>query len=226
MHRCALASVRSKSVPAHQIDVLQHVSAHQHTRSTNCLSQLTACRACLVGADTGAQAPAAKRCVESAEALSAAGPDELGLTPERSSAARAAFGSPRSAMLLPARPRRAVADGCGCPHWRPCCARLHADIEPSPAGHVPSGSWWAWGEPLASSSLVTPGLCVLVITPDLIASEHRLHAMSEGCYGVAPRDSQTSQGGRKSIGGQHMVISCRYVRFVCAPNSAGRPLQI
>jgi hypothetical protein len=57
------------------IDVLQQVSAHQHTctRSTNCLSQLTACRACLVGADTGAQAPAAKRSVESAEALSAAG---------------------------------------------------------------------------------------------------------------------------------------------------------
>ena len=159
LHRC---SARSKSVPAHQIDVLQHVSAHQHTRSTNCLSQLTACRACLVGADTGAQAPAAKRCVESAEALSAAGPDELGLTPERSSAARAAFGSPRSAMLLPARPRRAVADGCGCPHWRPCCARLHADIEPSPAGHVPSGSRRAWDEPLASSGLVRPGLCVFV----------------------------------------------------------------
>ena len=83
-----------------------------------------------------------------------------------------AFGSPRSAMLLPARPCRAVADGCRCPHWRPCCARVHADIEPSPAGHVPSGSWWAWGEPLAGSSLAGPAVQSLAITPGKV-SRHR-----------------------------------------------------
>ena len=82
---------------------------------------------------------------------------------------------------------------------------MHADIEPSPAGHVPSGSWWAWGEPLASSSLVTPGLCVLVITLDLIASAHRLDAVLDGRQGVAPHDNQTSRGGLKSIGGQRGV---------------------
>ena len=99
-------------------------------------------------------------------------------------------------------------------------------IEPSPAGHVPSGSRWAWGEPLESSSLVRPGLCVLVITLDLIASEHRVHAMSEGCHGVAPHYSQTSRGSLKSIGGQHRVICRRSMRLVRDPRGRGRPLPI
>ena len=169
----------SNSASCRQMAHLQQVSAHQHARSTNCLPQLTACRACLVGADTGAQAPAAKCGVESAEASSAAAPNALGLTPERCSAARAAFGSPRSAMLLPARPRRAVADGCRCPHWRPCCARVHADIEPSPAGHVPSGSWWAWGEPLTGSGLAGPAVPSLAITPGKV-SRHRSRGQVSG----------------------------------------------
>ena len=52
---------------------LQQVGAHQRARSTNCLPELTVCRARLVGADTGGQAPEAKGGVEVTEASPAAG---------------------------------------------------------------------------------------------------------------------------------------------------------
>jgi hypothetical protein len=90
---------------------LQQVSAHQHGRSTNFLPQLTARRACLVVADTRAQALDAKHGVESAEALSTAGSDASGLNAERYTAARPVIGLARSVMLLTAKPRRAATLG-------------------------------------------------------------------------------------------------------------------
>ena len=103
---------------------------------------------------------------------------------------------------------------------------MHAALAPSPAGHVPSGSWWARGERLADSGRARPGLYVLVITPDLIASAHRLDAVLDRRQGVAPHDSQTSRGGLKSIGGQRRVTYCRYLLLFRAHGHARRPLQI
>jgi hypothetical protein len=65
---------------------------------------------------------------------------------------------------------------------------------PPPAGHVPSGLWWARREQQACSGRARPDLYVLVITPYLIASAHGWTAVSDGCQGVAAHVSQASRG--------------------------------
>ena len=79
---------------------LQQVGAHHHARSTNCLPELTVCRARLVGADTGGQAPEAKGGVEVTEASPAAGGGALGLGSEHFAGVQRALGSPRSDIAL------------------------------------------------------------------------------------------------------------------------------
>ena len=104
----------SKSAWALRRDVLQQVCAHQVAHSTIRHIQLTVCRARLVGAAVGGQAPDAESGVDGTEASPAAGPGAPELVAEQSAAARSSLGSPRSASLLTARPRQAVTLGqCG-----------------------------------------------------------------------------------------------------------------
>ena len=157
------------------------MGAHHDARSTNCLPELTVCRARLVGAAVGGQAPEAERGVDGTEASPAADRGAPGIDTERSAAARSTLGSPRS-VIAPHSP--ASPSGHTWPVWahcKPaCCARVHAAFAPFPAGYVPSGTHWARGERLADSGSARAGLYVLVIGPDLIASAHICTAVSDG----------------------------------------------
>ena len=99
-HATACAQALGSLKFGRRMGYLQQVGAHHHARSTNCLPELTVCRACLVGADTRGQAPEAKGGVEVTEASPAAGGGALGLRSEHFAGVQRALGSPRSDIAL------------------------------------------------------------------------------------------------------------------------------
>ena len=52
------------------------------------------------------------------------------------------------------------------------CMQILSLLRPAIHDHVPSGSWWAWGEPLTGSGLAGPAVQSLAITPGKV-SRHR-----------------------------------------------------